>query len=140
LDLQALEFSPRAGNYEPLQAMVKSGYLSASAQRSPLEFIFDTLLGMVESCKFDFLQFQLISLKHEHYDLMKDQLAEKKNSELSTLHSLLLSSQHQMQRGQTKETFFREQARCLAHALQFVAGSLLAWTSLIPSFSSIIRC
>ncbi len=41
---------------------------------------------------------------------MKDQLAEK-NSELSTLHSLLLSLQHQLQRSKTKETFFREQAQ-----------------------------
>jgi hypothetical protein len=32
LDLLALDISPSAGNYEPLQAMAKSGYLLASAQ------------------------------------------------------------------------------------------------------------
>ncbi len=58
LDLLALDVSPSAGNYEQLQAMVNSGYLLATAQRSPLEFIFKALLGMVESCKFDFLQSQ----------------------------------------------------------------------------------
>jgi hypothetical protein len=41
---------------------------------------------------------------------MKDQLAEK-NSGLSTLHNLLLSLQHQLQRNQTQETFFCEQAQ-----------------------------
>jgi hypothetical protein len=61
LDLLALDVSPSAGNYEPLQAMVKSGFLLASAKRSPLEFIFKALLGMIESCKFDLLQSQCCS-------------------------------------------------------------------------------
>jgi hypothetical protein len=47
-----------SSNYESLQAMVKSGYLLAVAQRSSLEFIFKALVGMVESCNFDFLQSQ----------------------------------------------------------------------------------
>jgi hypothetical protein len=59
------------------------------AQRSPLEFIFKVLLGIVESCKFDFLQSQSISLEHEeNFDLLKDQLAGG-NFELSTLHKLV---------------------------------------------------
>jgi hypothetical protein len=49
LDLAAFDVSPSVRNYEPLQAMVKSGYLLASAQRSPLEFIFKALLSIVES-------------------------------------------------------------------------------------------
>jgi hypothetical protein len=64
LDLLALDVSPSAGNHVPLQAIVKSGYLLASAQRSPLEFTFKALLGILESGKFDFLQSQSISLKH----------------------------------------------------------------------------
>ena len=35
----------------------------------------------------------------------------QKNFELSTIHSLLLSPQHQLQLSPTKETFYREQAQ-----------------------------
>jgi len=57
----SFDVSLSARNYESLQAMVKSGHLLAASQRSSLEFIFKALMGMVESCYFDFLQSQSVS-------------------------------------------------------------------------------
>jgi hypothetical protein len=91
--------------------MVKSGYLLAVAQRSSLEFIFKALMGMVESCNFDFLQSQSVSTMQQHnIDLLTAELAEK-GSELSQLSALFLLSQHQLLTSQTKESFYREQAQ-----------------------------
>ena len=87
------DVSLSARNYESLQAMVKSGHLLAASQRSSLEFIFKALMGMVESCYFDFLQSQSVSsVQTNNNDLLKAELAEN-SSELSQLRNLFLLSQ-----------------------------------------------
>ena len=107
----SFDVSLSARNYESLQAMVKSGHLLAASQRSSLEFIFKALMGMVESCYFDFLQSQSVSsVQTNNNDLLKAELAEN-SSELSQLRNLFLLSQQQLQTSQTKENFYREQAQ-----------------------------
>ena len=74
----SFDVSLSARNYESLQAMVKSGHLLAASQRSSLEFIFKALVGMAESCHFDFLQSQSVSTMQQHnIDLLTAELAEK---------------------------------------------------------------
>jgi hypothetical protein len=76
--VQAFNVSLSASNYKSFQAMLKSGYLLAVAQRSSLKFIFKALVGMVESCNFDFLQSQSVSTMQQHnIDLLTAELAAK---------------------------------------------------------------
>jgi hypothetical protein len=85
--------------------------LLAAAQSSYLDFIFKALVGMVESCNYDFLQSQSVStVQKNNVKLLKAELAEK-SSWLSKLSTLFLLSQQQLQTSQTKESFYREQAQ-----------------------------